>query len=1267
MMKELKPKNYKNFKQTLVVKNQIDTVNGKLMLNTNTEASTRATYTFDITQSLDEWDTVIQRNIVTDSINNSHEMAKSIVGCGMITLEHTFELDTPIVSEATVTITLGGHSYILATNTHAWGDGNYSNAADAASFIINHAQHTEADWQGNSQYVDYDKGSVNMFAWVKDAKYLIDYSYVDGYTGFENDWTLTEDVANKLPPSSNILTTWLTDAWSIYGTGLKSTNGQAAVGSCKGYWTQNNEKVQSKMMYPSPLPEYRWHSPFSSEYSRPSAASSLTISFNPEYRYISATVKKLDGEGYRWKVTITIPRFYVYLAICRAAQIHAFNILKFDNNDKDSCPSLGFVDYINSAQIDLIGEVLDESTEEFSQQLNTAGTPIEGKGDYIQRLSNNELLTIGSNVTNLFDGKVEWRVLTYLGGTFSQSEIGSGGEYYIHRFGYVPKGNAEYAVIKKNYENGALLIQVAPGTGSSFNPGDVYNTQIIFNDNYSTTQSQIEIIINGVSGSVEANDTYIVRLWGFGEGHFTGSWKDYATKLLINNFGKGKIVVNCDVEASYILENGGIKINDLFKIKNLYNQWISRNNKVIFFEVKNIRKIFESDRYTYQLTMIESSYLGQSIGSITLFDYSDYSKFTDNFSHGNFATLMPKRIASDGYFVRYISGTNLVVSGGVITPSFLQFTFETSTSTNILEIDNMDITVYEAVIQITSIQATRVDATHIRVTINYEAEEGEVDDFDVNAFSVLYEWPLGLEERPEPTLAQNGGNIACSGYGKAIVAEDITVLDNGYIRLDDYDEFNDCIVYIVRCPLWSFGDSLWLGSNIDHEPIGGAGFYERYSKQENKAFLYGTRGHADSGLNLLLIDNKNRYLLDKNNTALEVATSYNINYTGLYMIAVLKPSGAQMSSGIVPFIRGSVNSNDRLRKTITYGQGQYYHIKGASFENLDALWQLIVDSGELNNYHDKVYSLPSLNYKYVSWKVYNSSNGWFKGDAEDWLEPDEEGYALVDSSYSGLADTTYIDTNNAVTKVRARNYTPVTDPTEFDSGFVNSFRTVSVSNVTVNRNYTPARGTASVSVSLEDTETFCTQIKNVSVVVSLGSGTVVNVFVNAVRNNKGCITSASINFLVDGATAATRCTVSVEFGFTNKVDITDYIEGTMGQYKEKTVNVYPGMTVTILDDNWGNVWNQYHTSRVTDVRETIWISFNDGADWEEWDGEYDNNVSDPNAPGSFIIYWGTDSKYPTYSGQVLIAPEIILKPKIIHQGTDGVANATVAVIKKPTN
>ena len=157
-MKELKPNKYTNFKQTIIVKNQINTVNGKLMLNTNTTASTRATHTFTLTQAGQDWLVTKQENIAgPDNAGNKHCMAKSIVGCGVVTLTHDFELDTPIVSTATVNITLGGKTYKLATNTHAWNEGSYDNIADAVEFIINHSQHTESTWASNSEYVSYEK------------------------------------------------------------------------------------------------------------------------------------------------------------------------------------------------------------------------------------------------------------------------------------------------------------------------------------------------------------------------------------------------------------------------------------------------------------------------------------------------------------------------------------------------------------------------------------------------------------------------------------------------------------------------------------------------------------------------------------------------------------------------------------------------------------------------------------------------------------------------------------------------------------------------------------------------------------------------------------------------------------------------------------------------------------------------------------------------------------------------------------------------------
>ena len=974
-MKELKPNKYTNFKQTIIVKNQINTVNGKLMLNTNTTASTRATHTFTLTQAGQDWLVTKQENIAgPDNAGNKHCMAKSIVGCGVVTLTHDFELDTPIVSTATVNITLGGKTYKLATNTHAWNEGSYDNIADAVEFIINHSQHTESTWASNSEYVSYENLKVPLFAWVKDASYLVDYEHLGGKSaGWENKdgaWQPNDDVKSKLPPSSNQITPWLTNAWAISGnTGFKASNCSGSVwAQNRGYWTQNGEKVQDKMMYPSPLPNY---SISSSELgSGPTSAFALTLSFRPVYRDFDIKVQRLDTDGYRWRVIITIPRFYAYLAICRAAQVHIFGSLSFNNSAAD-CPSLGFVDYIESAQVDLIGEVLDESTTEFSQVLDESGNPIAGERNHIKRLSNNELLTQDTSVASVLNGKVSFQILTYF--AYTVTHVGTDGEYEIFKNAIIDKDSVMYDVIKKNIEAKSYLLKVREYTSgvSTFFPGDVYESVMTLDDTYSDTQARLNVSIKGISSNATDYAQCYVFIYGYAEEWFTGSWKDWATELLVNNYEKGKIVINCEVEAPYILENDGLKINDLVKFKDIYNQWISRNNRVIYFEVKNIRKIFENSKYSYQLTLIESNYGEQTFESIRLIDYSDYTQI-GNYSNAYVLSLYNKSNAETGYYYYYDRSYNLN-------------TFEDP------EIDQYDM-IFEFqkgemyALEVTAMRADHINIDSVGAPIEYAFDDigedgiynvlivryetvgpGTLTNAILNSVLVKYTFPNSFTPHDTPYVKQNNDYASgaehwavVSTLGRAITTSVSLGLDSGFVRIENYDEFNDCIVFVIRCPIWALNS----GSVNKERPveemgeiIESAGFFERYSTNKVSALMFKTLGHMDSGPSNLLYDFNYEYLLDSEDRALEVNEDQDINYEGMYLVAVLKPNIAQMANGIVPFIKQKSTSHLNSQ---SYVQGQYYHIKGMSIENMDVLWNKIINSGELNNYHDEVYPLPSI-------------------------------------------------------------------------------------------------------------------------------------------------------------------------------------------------------------------------------------------------------------------------------------------------------------------
>lgn len=82
-------------------------------------------------------------------------------------------------------------------------------------------------------------------------------------------------------------------------------------------------------------------------------------------------------------------------------------------------------------------------------------------------------------------------------------------------------------------------------------------------------------------------------------------WSREMSKYILNKFKDGKYIVECEVPAAWALRNG-IQINTALTIQLQDGKMISRDDIASIFEVKNIEKRFQDNRFIFALKLMEA-------------------------------------------------------------------------------------------------------------------------------------------------------------------------------------------------------------------------------------------------------------------------------------------------------------------------------------------------------------------------------------------------------------------------------------------------------------------------------------------------------------------------------------------------------------------------------------------------------------------------------------------------------------------------------------
>lgn len=95
------------------------------------------------------------------------------------------------------------------------------------------------------------------------------------------------------------------------------------------------------------------------------------------------------------------------------------------------------------------------------------------------------------------------------------------------------------------------------------------------------------------------------------------NWMESMALYLLKEYKKGKYILEFEVSAHWAITNN-IQINTLLKVKNLFNEFITRDDRVCLFEVKTIEKQYKNSEFTYRIRALESAITTISIGNIGL-------------------------------------------------------------------------------------------------------------------------------------------------------------------------------------------------------------------------------------------------------------------------------------------------------------------------------------------------------------------------------------------------------------------------------------------------------------------------------------------------------------------------------------------------------------------------------------------------------------------------------------------------------------------------
>lgn len=101
------------------------------------------------------------------------------------------------------------------------------------------------------------------------------------------------------------------------------------------------------------------------------------------------------------------------------------------------------------------------------------------------------------------------------------------------------------------------------------------------------------------------------------------NWMESMAKYILDEYKYGKYIIEAEVSAEWIIKQN-ITINSLLKVKDLYGNFIVRNERVCLFEVKTIEKRYKGNEFVYAIKMLESPITSVYIGGIAaIYNYAN--------------------------------------------------------------------------------------------------------------------------------------------------------------------------------------------------------------------------------------------------------------------------------------------------------------------------------------------------------------------------------------------------------------------------------------------------------------------------------------------------------------------------------------------------------------------------------------------------------------------------------------------------------------------
>ena len=1022
-MKTLKASNYKSLKQNVVVKNKIDTVNGSMMNNVLTDSLLLGTN--NIAQTVSDLSTVSytdrnkQQGTRIDAIHKSHALAVSIVGVSMKTYTTHFSLETPVAGRVFADVSLSGKTYKLPRGQMKFDDAqnNVVNEMTMQNFIVNNSARISEDWSNDSAYVDYTKKRVNMFAWVKRAltvswttKYIgpTDPEYARNIIGTDEiltnwsgpkNWGMLNDPNCELDASStgrgfnNRPSTWYSDGQAIVSP-CQYQNPYQSGRNYNGVWSNQPEflRLDSGL-----LSNYDYDRQNGHTYSNmPETVVAQSVAFNERYNEFEIQVKQTDALGYEFDVTVTVPVKYVYGAASRNCRQDFFLVLK----EWEDVDSLAFVDFVENIEVKLYGQVLDEETNEFSKQLDANNNLIDSKGSYLFRIANNELITSRNVATGTFTGKVAWTsvmnenyVVSGENCTYDADNL-----YTIT----VTKPLSDYDEPTRNYilkmiDADMYIIETVNGP---WDPKVQFNYMFCFGDIYSKNISiendNIVITVTGLAGSsIQLGQMFTIRLKTYVEVSDVtsdNSWMQFVAKSLISNFSKGRLVINCEVDSSFIMDTK-VKINDWYKFADINGNYIMRKGKITYFELKSIKKLYNNEKYTYSLTLIETDFGETSAFDSRLIFFTEYNGLNTyvNLDEPKYIVAAPKRIETVIYEI---------AADQIDT---INFTGWQSSHTLTLQINSIHEPASAEILNITKI----ISIGKLKCAGNYddyayvEFEEAYWDtnshvvfipftpksNFDpekiqINLVSINIKYSIDVSDyKPNDFMYELAeaykGQI--NVVGKAIANRNLGDMDPGFSFIEGYNELTDAIVILLKIPVYDNDINL----SLPHYTITDLYAQENYGVKANPARSYAgyyvrddvteyasiLNGFGTNFIGASLADANNNSLYESRNMLLIAKQPENRNWYTLYGIFVIKPNSEQLNRGVIPFVH---LNNNFARSTVM--QMQFYHLKNFAFENIEQLWDYMTQNYKIDLYNPSDYPLES-SIQSITYKIYDSVTG----------------------------------------------------------------------------------------------------------------------------------------------------------------------------------------------------------------------------------------------------------------------------------------------------